>query len=47
MSHLEGGIPILDQSMESPFEAPSPPHEQVHSTSSKNQGKLDDVIEGI
>jgi hypothetical protein len=38
ISHLEGGIPILDQSLESPFQAPSPPHEEVH---------LNDVIERI
>jgi hypothetical protein len=29
--HLEGGIPILGQSLESPFEAPSSPHEEVSS----------------
>jgi hypothetical protein len=45
--HLEGGIPILDQSLESPFAAPSPPHEQVAATSSEKQGQLDNVIEGI
>jgi hypothetical protein len=27
--HLEEGIPILDQSLESPFETPSSPHEKV------------------
>jgi hypothetical protein len=32
--HLEGGIPILGQSLESPFKAPSSPHEEVHATSS-------------
>jgi hypothetical protein len=31
--HLEGGIPILGQSLESPFEAPSSPHEEVPTTS--------------
>jgi hypothetical protein len=33
--HLEGGIPILDQSLESPFEVPSPPHVEDPTTSSK------------
>jgi transposase InsO family protein len=45
--HLEGGIPILDQSLESPFEAPSPPHEEVPATSSEHEVHLDDVIERI
>jgi hypothetical protein len=45
--HLEGGIPILDQSLESPFEAPSPPHEEVPTTSSEPEVHLDDVIERI
>jgi hypothetical protein len=45
--HLEGGIPILDQSIESTFEAPSPPHEEFPATSSKNEVHLDDVIERI
>jgi hypothetical protein len=47
--HLEGGIPILGQSMESPFsfEAPSPPHEEVPTTSSEPEVHLDDVIERI
>ena len=45
--HIEGGIPILDQSLESPFEAPYSPHEQVSSTSLENHGQLDDVIERI
>jgi hypothetical protein len=45
--HIEGGIPILDQSLESPFEAPSPPHEEVPTTSSKLEVHLDDVIERI
>ena len=31
--HLEGLIPILDQSLESPFAVPYPPHEQVPATS--------------
>ena len=38
IAHLEWGIPILDQSLGSPFEAPSPPHEQVPTTSSENHG---------
>jgi hypothetical protein len=37
----------LDQSLESPFEAPSPPHEEVPTTSSKPEVHLDDVIEKI
>jgi hypothetical protein len=32
--HFEGGIPILDQCLESPFEVPYPPHEEDLSTSS-------------
>jgi hypothetical protein len=44
--HLEGGIPILDQSMESPSEALSPPHE-VPTTSSDQEDTLSDVIERI
>jgi hypothetical protein len=31
--HLEGGIPILGQYLESPFEAPYSPHEEVFDTS--------------
>jgi hypothetical protein len=31
--HLEGGIHVLGQSLESPFEAPSSPQEEVHATS--------------
>jgi len=38
--HLEGGIPILDQSVESSFELLSPPHE----TPTTND-TLSDVIE--
>jgi hypothetical protein len=45
--HLEGGIPILDQSLESPFEVPSPPHEEDTTTSSEQRIQLDDVIERI
>jgi transposase InsO family protein/adenylate kinase family enzyme len=45
--HLEGGIPILGQSLESPFEAPSSPHEEVPATSSEPEVQLDDVIERI
>lgn len=41
--HLEGGIPVLDQSMESPFEALSPPHE-VPTTSLDQEDTLSDVI---
>jgi hypothetical protein len=45
--HLEGGIPILGQSLESPFEAPSSPHEEVLATLSKLEVHLDDVIKRI
>jgi hypothetical protein len=37
--HLEGGIPILGQSLKSPFEAPSSPHEEFHVTSSEPKVK--------
>jgi hypothetical protein len=43
--HLEGGIPILGQSLEYSFEAPSSPHEEVPTTSSKPKVHLDDVNE--
>eukprot|EP00253_Pinus_taeda_P020084 PITA_20084 len=39
--HLEGGIPILDQSMESSYEALSPPHTPT------SDDTLSDVIERI
>jgi hypothetical protein len=45
--HIEGRILILDKSLESNFEAPSPPHEEVPSTSSEPEVHLDDVIERI
>jgi hypothetical protein len=45
--HLEGGIPILGQSLESPFEAPSPPHEEVLVTLLEPRVHLDDVIKRI
>jgi hypothetical protein len=32
--HFERGMPILDQSLESPFDAPSPRHEEFPTTSS-------------
>jgi len=44
---LKGGIPMLDQSLESPFETPSPPHEEVPTTSSEQEVHLDDVTERI
>jgi hypothetical protein len=47
LPHMEGGIPILGQSMESPFVAPSPPHEEFHATSSESEVQLDDVIKKI
>jgi hypothetical protein len=37
----------LDQSLESSFEVPSPPHVEYLSTSSKYEFQLDDVIERI
>jgi len=37
----------LDQYLESPFAAPSPPDEEVPATSSKSEAKLDDVIDKI
>jgi hypothetical protein len=37
----------LDQSLESPFEVPCPPHEEDPTTSSEQEFKLDDVIERI
>jgi len=45
--HLEGGIPVLGQSLESPYVAPSPPHEEVPATSSEPGVQLDDVIKRI
>jgi len=45
--HLEARIPILGQSLESPFEAPSSPHEKVHATSLEPEVHLDDVIKRI
>ena len=44
--HLENGIHSLDQSLESTFEAPSPPHEFM-STSSGQEDPMNDVIERI
>jgi hypothetical protein len=32
ITYLEGGIPILDQSLESPFEVASPPHDATTSS---------------
>jgi hypothetical protein len=43
--HLEGGIAILDQSLQSPFEVPSHPHVEDPNTSSEQDVQLDDVIE--
>jgi hypothetical protein len=37
----------LDQSLESPFEFPSPPHVEDPTTSSKHEVQLDDLIERI
>jgi len=37
----------LEQSLESPYEAPFSPHEEVFATSSKPQVQVDDVIERI
>jgi len=40
-------IPILDQSLDSPFEVPSPPHEGYLAISSEHGVQLDGVIERI
>jgi hypothetical protein len=45
--HLKGGIPILDQTLESFFEMPPPPHEEDPTTSSKQGFQSEDVIERI
>ena len=45
--NLEGGIPILYQPLEFPYEAPTPPHEEVPATSLEQEVQLDDVIERI
>jgi hypothetical protein len=45
--HLEGGVLILDQCLESPFEVPSPRHVEDPTTSSKQEVQLDDVLERI
>ena len=50
--HLEGGIPILDQTLEFPFEGQTPLHEETHEkevppTSPKQKVQVDDVIEMI
>ena len=45
--HLEGEISILGQYLESPFEAPSSTHEEVHANSSESKVQLDDVIKRI
>jgi hypothetical protein len=45
--HLEVGIFILGQSLESPYESSSSPHEEVPATSSEPKVQLDDVIEKI
>ena len=47
IQNLEGGIPILDQPLEFPYEAPTPPHEEVLATSPKQEIQLDDVIERL
>jgi len=38
--HLEGGVPILDQSLESPFEVRSSPHEEDPTTSLEEEVQL-------
>ena len=45
--NLEGGIPILNQPLEFPYEAPTPVHEEVPATSLEQEVQLDDVIERI
>jgi hypothetical protein len=44
---FKGGVPILVQSIESPFEEPSSPHEEVPTTSLEPEVHLYDVIERI
>ena len=43
--NLKGGIPILDQPLEFPYEASTPSHEEVPTTSPDQEIQLDDVIE--
>ena len=45
--NLEGGIPIMDQPLEFPYEAPTRPDEEVPATSPKQDIQPDDVIERI
>jgi hypothetical protein len=45
--HIKWGIPILGQYLESPFESPTSPHEEVPAASSKPKFHLDHVIERI
>ena len=47
ISHLEGGIPILDLSLKSPLTFATLPQEQVPSSSEHEGNRLDDVIERI
>ena len=45
---LKGGIPILDQSLEFPFKAQKPPHEEeVYANSHEEEVQLDDAVEII
>ena len=37
----------MDQTLEFPYEAPTPPHEEVPATSLEQEVQLDDVIERI
>jgi hypothetical protein len=45
--HIEGEIPILDQSLKYHFEVPSHSHVQDLATSSEHEVQLHDVIERI
>jgi hypothetical protein len=45
--YIEWGIPILGQYLESPFQEPYSPHEEVPTTSTKPEVQLGDVIERI
>jgi hypothetical protein len=45
--HLEGEIPILGKYMESSFEVPYSPHDEVPTTSSEPKFQLGDVIKRI
>jgi hypothetical protein len=45
--HIEWGIPILGQSLQYPYEAPSSPPKEFYATLLELEVQLDDVIERI